>query len=124
MRSRRLTPEDVDRIAAMRERGLTSGQIARELDCGIKTVEWHCLKLAVDPPNPKPLRLNHHLRNPVVRRGHHVVRAFTPDEDARLVALRLEGRRLADIARALGRKENSIRGRLMTLARREERVGA
>ena len=60
----------------------------------------------------------------VVHRGDHVVRRFMPDDDARLLALDAEGLGHSAIGRAMGRPANSIRGRLMTLARREARAEA
>lgn len=49
------------------------------------------------------------------------MRAFTPDEDARLLAMEAEGVKRSVMARRLGRKPNSVRGRLMVLARHEAR---
>lgn len=124
MAKRRLTDADYQRIVEMRERGCTYEQIGRAIGCSAKAVSWHCLKLAIDPPKPRPLRPDYHLQRPIVKRGNHVVRAFTPEEDARLIALERQGMSTNAIARALGRRWNSVRGRLMTLARREERAGA
>jgi hypothetical protein len=50
------------------------------------------------------------------------VRKFTPEEDAKITEMELAGFKRAAIARALGRKSNSVLGRQMTLARREERA--
>ena len=118
----RLTRAEIERAIAMRETGRSVSAIAGTIGCSEKALSWHFLKEAVDPPKPPALRLDYHLRCPAVRRGGHVVRAFTPEEDARLVAMDAQGLGMSAIGRALGRKSNSVRGRLMTLARREERA--
>lgn len=118
----RLTEQDFDQIVAMRERGCGYAEIGRAIGCSASAVSWHCLRLAVDPPKPYPLRPDYHRTCPIVQRRGHVVRAFTPDEDARLIALDAQGLSYGEIGRALGRRANSIRGRLMTLARRDDRA--
>jgi DNA-directed RNA polymerase specialized sigma24 family protein len=50
------------------------------------------------------------------------VRRFTTEEDDWIVEYELRGYSHAEIGRRLGRKPNSIKGRLATLARREERA--
>jgi hypothetical protein len=121
---RPLTPEELDRIATMREAGATNVGIAAAIGCSIGSVQWACLRLGADPPHPKPLRLDQHVKCPTVKRGNHVVRAFTPDDDARLLDLERQGLGDTAIGRLIGRKPNSVRGRLMTLARRDERAHA
>lgn len=120
--SKRFTEADCERMAEMREAGASYNVIAREFKCSAKAISWHCLRLGADPPKPMPLRPDYYLQCPTLKRGNHIVRAFTPDEDARLVAMELEGKSITEIARVLGRKWNSCRGRLMTLARRDERA--
>ena len=124
MAKRRLTDADFERMAQLRERGIGYDNIGAELGCSGKTVSWHCLRLAIDPPKPYALRPDHHLQCPMIKRGNHVVRAFTPDEDVRLVELERQGLGNTAIGRELKRRPNSVRGRLMTLARREERASA
>jgi IS30 family transposase len=53
-----------------------------------------------------------------------IVRRVTPAEDARIEALRVQGRSLAEIARALGRGKSTIQVRLLLLARRAEHPAA
>lgn len=123
MPGRRLTEADFDRIVSMRERGLSYGLIAEEIGCSASAVSWHCLRLGADPPKPAPCWEG--IRGPaVVQRNGHVVRRFTPDEDARLLELESQGLTPMEMARELGRRPNSVLGRLMTLARREERQDA
>lgn len=100
------------------------GQIAIAIGKGISAnaVSWHCLRLGAELPRKTRLRPNYHLEQPVMKRGKHIVRAFTPAEDAQLTVLSLQGLGDTAIGRALGRRPNSVRGRLMTLARREERA--
>lgn len=122
MGKRIFTDQDYATIAEMREKGKSYRQIAAKFGCSDKAISWHCLRLCVDPPKPRPLRLNYHLEQPVMKRGNHIVRAFTPDEDRKIVELDLAGKTTTEIGRALGRKWNSVKGRMMTLARRDERA--
>lgn len=124
MGKRKFSEADFDRITSMREKGMSYQQIANSFGCSAKSISWHCLRLGADPPKPWPLRPNYHLEHPLMKRGNHIVRAFTPEEDARLLALEAEGNNLTQIGRALGRRWNSVRGRLMTLARRDERAAS
>ena len=55
----------------------------------------------------------------VAFRGGHVVRRFTAFEDAEILRLAAEGVSRNRIAKQLGRRHNSIIGRLMTLARHD-----
>lgn len=120
MAGHRLTEEQVARICALREKGCTIKAIAEEIGCSAGAVYWRCLENGVEPP--KPARLPQGIVGPpTYSRGGHTVRRFTPDEDARLLKMEAEGLSRAVIARALKRGRNSIVGRLMTLARHDER---
>jgi hypothetical protein len=55
----------------------------------------------------------------VVRKGRPV-RPFTPEEDALITRLSIEGLSPSEIGRRVDRKPNSITGRLATLARIDE----
>jgi len=86
-------------------------------------VSWYCLMEGIEkngkPPVPKPYR------GPMMtKRGNHVVRCFTQEDDKLLLELEAQGKRYSEIARALGRQRNSVVARLATLARREERAAA
>lgn len=117
----RLTEADRERITTMREAGASCGQIAAAVGCSVSAVSWQCLRLGAEPPNPRSL--NDVPTTPKVsKRGDHVVRRFTVDEDAQILALEAEGFRPIEIARRLGRPPNSVLGRIMTLARREARM--
>ncbi len=119
MAERRVTPQLIETIIVLRERGRSFGQISARLGLSRGTISWHCLKHGAEPPRPG--RSWDVPKVMEMRRGNHVVRRYSPEEDARLLALEARGLRIAEIARALGRASNSIRGRLMTLARRDER---
>lgn len=122
MAVRRLTKGLLEHAIEMREAGVSVRQIAREIGCSQGALRWQFLKLAVDPPKPPPVWPDYYLKVPQINRGNHVVRAFTPDEDARLLELERQGLGDSAIGRALDRRPNSVRGRLMTLARQEERA--
>jgi DNA-binding CsgD family transcriptional regulator len=117
----RFTQAEFDRIAEMRERGLSYAQIARKFDCSAKAITWHCLRMGVEPPKRTVLQPQGANGPAVVKRGDHVVRRFTAAEDALLLQLEGDGVIIAEIARRLDRRANSIRGRLYTLARYEAR---
>lgn len=120
MRRSRLTPEEKEKIAVLREDGWTIEAIAKGLGASIGAIQYQCLKMGIEPP--RPCKSQEGIRGPaVVRRGNHIVRHFTADEDARLLSMESDGFSRAQIARELRRPHNSIVGRLMTLARRDER---
>ena len=109
-------------MAEMRERRKTYAVIARKLKCSSGMVYWHCLRLGIDP-YPTPLRAVP-TEPVIVKRGKFIVRRFTQDEDNRLLSMSISGMKEFHIAKALNRGTNSIRGRLMTLARRDARMEA
>ncbi len=118
MRRPPLTNEQKERIAEFREqKGLSCAAIARLGDCSGGSVSWYCLTAGIMKPGAKlPPQ-----RKPIVAmRGGKPVRMFTAEEDARIESLDQQGVAHAAIARELQRKPNSIRGRLATLARRQE----
>ena len=120
MPARKYSDSLLDRAAAMRDEGHSYTAISQRLEISYGAVYWHCLRLGAD--SPRAQRSREHAPGPrVVSRGNHQVRRFTDDEDRRLLAMELDGETVSAIARALGRKPNSITGRLMTLARREAR---
>lgn len=119
-----LTDMEKEIIAEKRSRGVSINTIARILKRSPGAVQWHCLIHGIESPRQMPPRTNFYLFQSVVKRGNTIVRAFTPEEDARLVALDRDGLNYSDIGRALKRPRNSIQARLATLARREERAVA
>jgi len=77
--------------------------------------------MGADPPNAKPIDKT--IRGPLVyMRNGRPVRRFTAIEDQELLALSLAGKTDHQIAKVMRRRHNSIRGRLMTLARHEARA--
>lgn len=121
MGARRLTDTDFDRICTMREAGKSYEQIGRAIDCSAKAVSWHCLRLGAD--GPKQTKLWDGIVGPeVFYRNGHIVRRYTAEDDALLLALECQGFSVNVIAKRMGRRPNSVTGRLMTLARREERA--
>lgn len=121
-----LTEAELERIAELtEERGLTPGQIARIVGCSVGSVTWAQLRIGADPHPDKPLP-------PVpttsksYARGSGPVRRFTQAEDADLLRLEAQGLGPAQIGARLDppRRWNSVKGRLMTLARRAAREEA
>lgn len=120
MPARKYSDQLLDEAARLRETGMSEAAIAKRLNMSLGAVSWHCLRLGADSP--------HTVRNistttgpMVVSRGGHIVRRFTPEEDKVLTEMDMAGERVCEMARRLNRKPNSVRGRLMTLARQEAR---
>jgi hypothetical protein len=115
MPARILTPAQIERMAQMRERGLTIGQLSQRFAAeGVKispkALYWQCLRVGAFPPGAQVDRRTHFGRG----------RPFTAHEDATLLEMREAGAGIVEIARAVNRPHNSVIGRLMTLARHEE----
>ncbi|QGY05549.1 helix-turn-helix domain-containing protein [Methylobacterium mesophilicum SR1.6/6] len=123
MPARRFTDAQREQMAERREAGESCPKIGRRFGCSASNVRWICLALGADHPKARLTPAT--ARGPaVIQRGDHVVRRFLPDEDTRLLALAGEGLSNSAIGKVLGRPAVSIRGRLMTLARREARAEA
>ena len=118
--ARKYTDEQLDEAARLREAGMSINAIGKRLGMSPGSVSWHCLKLGADSPTTAT-NVPDYSGPMIMRRGDHLVKRFTPEEDARLLQMDIDGERVCDMARAIGRPANSVRGRLMTLARREER---
>ena len=123
--SSKFAAADFDLMAELREERATYKAIAARLSrpdrpVTASEVSWHCLRLGVDVLTPWPLWEG--VKGPAeMKRGDHIVRRFTPAEDAALLALEAAGTSVYRMAQQLGRRHNSIKGRLMTLARRDAR---
>lgn len=116
-----LTQAQKDFAVEKREAGWSHERIARAIDRSAGAVAWHCLALAADPPNARPIDKT--IRGPlVVMRSGKPVRRYTPEDDAQLLELALAGNTHSQIGRVMKRRPNSIKGRLMTLARHEARA--
>lgn len=118
-----LNDEQKALIAELREKGHSYGFISRRLDLSVGAISWHCLIGGIDSPNTrrkvlKPLKYSSYVRN-----GHEVL-AFTAADDAQLLELEADRKSYTEIGRIMGRKSNSIRGRLATLARHDARKEA
>lgn len=124
MRRPSLTQPELDRIAELTETGrFSAGQIAVKIGCSVGSVSWAQLRIGADrypdralPPVPA--------ERIVAIRGGKPVHRFTQDDDALLLKLEAEGLSPSAIGRRMTppRLSNSIRGRLMTLARRQARA--
>lgn len=114
----KVTAEKIEQGAQLREAGRSLPWIARKVGMNVKTLEYHLRLRGVLPPGgmaPAPARAK-----PAYTRGGVVVRYYTPEEDAELQRLRLEGRRHSEIGRMMGRRPGSVRARLIALALRAE----
>lgn len=120
---RKLSEQQIVVMAELREKGWSLRRIANYFAARGTTISesalgWQCLRVGADLP-PKR-RGRNFTPKPIVRNGHPVI-PFTPEEDEKLLALEATGATHSQIARQLGRRQNSVRGRLMTLARADAR---
>lgn len=122
---RRLSDAQIDEMASLRERGWGVANIARHFtEAGTPisagAIGWQCLRVGADAP-PRLRGKSSQPSSPFVR-GKHLVRPYSSEEDARLREFDRQGVTVAEMGRRLDRKENSIRGRLLTLTRRDTRA--
>ena len=78
-----LSPEDHAEIFKLAERGWRSTRIAREIEKHPSTVQWFMYRNGLKAPG--------YQRRTTSTRNGRVVKPFTPDEDAFITALRLQG---------------------------------
>jgi IS30 family transposase len=120
--ARVLTPEKIDRAISLRRKSWSLAEIATDLGASVGAVRWQLLRNGeVDPPRPTARFPMVPIRPKTLVIGGRRVRRFTREEDARLLELESQGLGLSEIARRLGRKHNSVIGRLMTLAHHDSR---
>ena len=119
-----LSDEQLTEMAELRERGWGLSRIAEHFTVAgtpvsRSTVNWQCLRLGADAP--ARLRGKQAApRRPYWRDGRSC-RPWTEAEDRQLLQLEGSGESITEIARRLGRANSSVRGRLLTLARRDAR---
>lgn len=118
---RRLSQLEIAEIARLRELGHSYEWIAAQFGCSANAVSWQCCRLGADAPRSTGKSWEKVQGPQVMKRGDYTVRRFTAEEDARLLELSQAGIGNSEIARRLGRRPNSITGRLMALARRDAR---
>ena len=116
-----LASEEVEKIAALGERGLNAGQIAMRLGGrSASTVYWRLLRLGLACPKRRAARRSY-LRNGVL------VTPFSDEEDSFIRELRIAGVKTPKIAERCMKKfghrrtAHSIEVRLVMLANAEER---
>src|SRR3546814_19237331 len=108
-----LNQAQLDQMADKRETGWSYARIAKWFEAqGVhvasQTIAWQCVRLGIIGP-----RTVAQAGGRTVSRG----RAFTPDEDRRLLEMSLAGARRIDMERALGRSRSSLIARLYILPR-------
>lgn len=128
MSRRKLTEDQIDRMCELREAGYSFGWIARAIvrEFGIAvsegSISWYCLVRGADLPAERRHSGTVNFNFEPRMRGGHLVRPFTPEEDTLLRTLDMQGFPTSVMAKRLGRRHNSIRGRLATLARQDARA--
>lgn len=123
--NRILSDQQIDEMCALRERGWSAERISQHFAAtGTKvspgSIHWQCLQHGADVP--KRFRKASHAPHRAYQRNGHPVRPYTAEDDAKLLELEAQGLGMAAIGRAIGRKPNSVRGRLLTIARQQARA--
>jgi transcriptional regulator with XRE-family HTH domain len=117
-----LTLAQREAVADLRgERGWTIKKIAEHLGVSIGAVSYRCLIEGIERAGHTP-PVTEWTGPMIVKRGSYFVRRFSPAEDRDLLALEAQRLSHAEIGRRIHRRANSIKGRLATLARRDERA--
>lgn len=110
-----LSPEDHERIFSLAEKGLTCGRIAHKLEKHPATVRWFMYRNGLARPSTK-----HGM--PKGRPNAAGRKAYSPEEDAFIVALRAAGTDLRIIAEQVSerfghkRSRHGVEVRLVMLA--------
>jgi len=113
-----LAEEDHQRIFDLAARGWKPTRIAREIEKHPATVYWFMIRNSLATPGATKFKT-------YIRNGKPVV-PYSPEEDAFIVALRVQDYSLAEIARlaasrfGTNRKMHSVQVRLIMLAARDE----
>lgn len=118
-----MTAEQLNVLVEMASRGKSDAQIGLRLGMSPGAISYYRLKEAIERPQdakrpPRPL----YAQSAPYRRGKHLVRPFTPEDDRALLEWEGQGLRIVEMARRLGRRHNAVKGRLMSLARHDERA--
>lgn len=115
----KLSPDQCLQIAELRERGWSYGRLAMKFGVSPGAIHYQCLKQGAFTPRTRgKIDVSHH---PIIHaKDGRTQRRFTPDEDARLQELSLQGKTIREIVELTGRAPTSVRVRLMTLALHEE----
>lgn len=117
-----LSKFDHEMIFSLAARGWKSGRIALSIEKHPSTVQWFMYRHGLKAPNYRDTK-------PFLRNGRMVV-PFTPDEDAFITALRVQGfgsRKIAELTtKRFGnqRSHHTVASRLVMLAARDEVRGA
>ena len=122
---RLLTDEQLEELGQEREQGATQGRLVQlaklrfDVEISAKAILWQLLRLGYDLPPGRRQATN---VGPLIQqRGDQIVRRFSPEDDKLLLELERQQLSYSEIGRRMSRKPNSIRGRLLTLARRDAR---
>jgi len=117
----KMTEQQLERAISLRHRSWSLADIADDIGLSVGCVAYQLLKAAVEAPKHRQS-----LPSPKIATGYSrcgfAVRRFTVAEDQLLLELEARCATVKEISTALARRHNSIRGRLMTLARREARI--
>ena len=97
-------------IATLRDQGLSYAAISKATGVSPSVVAWNCVKMG----------LSGKLTAQRLGRPPASGRAFTPQEDAQIAEMRMDGASIGQIATALGRRKSSVHWRLFALARHDE----
>lgn len=121
---RKLTEEQIQWACELRETGLSTMQIVLRMGLRISpgALDWHFLLRGAESPKAALQHDFYRDAGRVITRNGRTMRRFTRQEDAFILAKSRAGMTPVQIAKIMPwRRNNSIMGRLATLARYEER---
>lgn len=116
----KLSPAQAVEIAELREQGWSYDRLAERFGVSASAIHYRCLRQGARSPRSHRDRY----AGPAVIKASdgRTQRRFTPEEDARLLALDANGTSFKAMARELGRPNTSVRIRLMALALHEDQA--
>lgn len=115
----KLTTEQVTEMAELREQGWSYKRLGARFGITPGAVHYRCLTMCAVSPRSRSLGRSTPRSAKVAGFGR-VVRPFTPEEDAKMLALAEQGLTSCAIAAVTGRAKSSVRVRMLTLGVREE----
>lgn len=115
---KKITAEQAVEIAELREAGWSYRRLGLRYDVTPGAIHYQCLRQgAVSPKSTGPDR---RMAGRAIKTAAGIQRRFTPEQDARILALRDQGLNVREIAEREQRALTSVRIRLMTLALHDE----
>lgn len=120
-RIRRMTDEQLDEMAQLREQGGWSfSRLGERFGMSPGGIRWQCLRIGADSPDGHKQKPSKHPKS--FQRGGVTVRRFSAKDDAYMLERKAAGDTNVAIAKVLGRRPHAVLCRLMTLGMQADRL--